>query len=109
MLQKIRTLLSFASRAGKIASGTEQVIKSVRMGKTYLVVMAEDVSNASKKKLKDKCKYYEVELIEIMQRDEISKCIGKINKTCVAINDSGFAESIMKYYVAMQEGNNKAK
>ncbi len=106
MLQKIKTLLSFASRAGKIASGQEQVVKSVRMGKAYLVIMAEDVSDASKKKITDKCKYYEVDLLEIMQRDELSKCIGKTNKTCVAINDKGFAESIIKNYQAIQEVKN---
>ncbi len=109
MLQKIKSLLGFASKAGKISSGGEQVIRSVRMGKAWLVILAEDVSENSKKRIKDKCKYYEVELIEIMQRDELSKCIGKKNKTCVAINDKGFAESIMKNYEAIQISDFEAR
>ncbi len=108
MLKKIKSLMGFASKSGNISSGQEQVIRSVRMGKAKLVIMALDVSDNSRKMLKDKCKYYGVELIEIMEREEISKCIGKKNKTCVSINDSGFAESIMKNYLLMQENSVKA-
>ncbi len=108
MLNKIKTLMGFASKSGNISSGQEQVVRAVRMGKAKLVIMALDVSNNSRKMLKDKCTYYGVDLIEIMEREEISKCIGKKNKTCVSINESGFAESIMKNYLLMQGNDMKA-
>ncbi|MDO4771980.1 MAG: ribosomal L7Ae/L30e/S12e/Gadd45 family protein [Bacillota bacterium] len=102
MLQKIKTMLGFASKAGKLSCGQEQVIRSVRMQKAHLVILALDVSEASKKKIRDKCTYYEVAWIELLDRADLSKCIGKTDKTCVAINDQGFAETILRYYEEMQ-------
>lgn len=102
MLQKIKAMMGFASKSGKISYGHEQVIRAVRSGKGRLVIVAEDVSEASLKKLTDKCNFYDVEMIKLLQRDELSKCIGKDERTCVAINDKGFADTILKYYEAMQ-------
>ncbi len=98
MLEKIKSLIGFATRSGNISSGQEQVINSIRNGKAYLVIISKDISEGSRKKLRDKCKYYEVDFIELMERDELSKCIGKTNKTCVSINDEGFKNSILKEY-----------
>lgn len=90
--------MGFAARSGKISSGQEQVINSIRNGKAKLVILADDTSDSSKKKIRDKCNYYGVDCIEIMDRDELSKCVGKIAKTCISINDDGFMQSIIKEY-----------
>ncbi len=108
MLQKLKTLIGFASKSGNISIGQEQVLRAIRSGKACLLIVAEDVSDGSKKKLKNKSKFYEIEYIELMHRDELSKCIGKVSKTCITINDKGFAESIKKQYDLMQVTCNKA-
>lgn len=97
-MNKIKSLLGFAAKAGKLFSGTDRVIEAVRFGKAELLVLAEDASAPSAKKFKDKAAYYDVPLIELMSAEELSKCIGKINRVCVAIVDKGFAASILREY-----------
>ncbi len=99
MKKKCKTLLGFATRAGKTFSGVEQVLKAVRSGKARLVVVAEDASEASKKKIQDKAAYYGIDCIYIETVDVISSIIGKSNRVCVAIIDQHFADCIMKEYL----------
>lgn len=97
-MNKIKSLLGFAAKAGKIYSGTDRVLEAVRFGKAELLVLAPDASAQSVKKFKDKASYYGVPLIEVLSAEELSKCIGKVNRVCVAVVDKGFAASILREY-----------
>ena len=52
------SLLGLAARAGKVVSGEFAVEKSVKSGKTFLVLVAEDASANTKKNFSDMCTYY---------------------------------------------------
>lgn len=97
-MNKIKSLLGFAAKAGKIQSGADRVIEAVRSLKAELLVLALDASAQSGKKFRDKASYYEVPIIEALSTEELSKCIGKENRVCVAIVDKGFAASILREY-----------
>jgi ribosomal protein L7Ae-like RNA K-turn-binding protein len=86
-------LLGLASRARKVVSG-EPVLKSIRLKQAQLVILAKDASENTKKKYRDKCDFYERELIEFSDIDTISKAIGMSNRVCIAIVDEGFARTI---------------
>lgn len=95
-MNKIRSLIGFAAKAGKVCSGADRVLGAVRYGKAELLILATDASPQSAKRFKDKAGYYGVPLIEVLSSEELSKAIGKTNRMCVAIMDKGFATGILK-------------
>lgn len=58
------SLLGLASRARKIVTG-ETLIKKIRTNAIYLVIIASDASDNTKKKFIDKCTSYNLSLIHI--------------------------------------------
>ena len=57
---KVLSLLGLATRAGKIKSGSFLTEQAVKAGKAYLVLIAGDASENTKKKLSNMCSFYEV-------------------------------------------------
>lgn len=90
---KILQLLGLTSRARKNATG-ETLIQKIRQNEVSLVLIANDASDNSLKKISDKCKYYNVPYIIYGTIEEISKAIGKQNRVAVGILDKGFAKKI---------------
>ncbi|MER2071649.1 MAG: ribosomal L7Ae/L30e/S12e/Gadd45 family protein, partial [Psychrobacillus sp.] len=60
--QQITQLLGLATRARKTISGEELVVKEIRSKKAKLVILANDASHNTAKKLNDKCASFNVEL-----------------------------------------------
>ena len=56
MTDKIYGLLGLCQRAGKCKSGEFAVEKSIKSGKSFLVIIPEDASDNTKKKLKNMIK-----------------------------------------------------
>lgn len=90
-------MIGLAHKAGKLKAGTDSVIETVRGSKKpALVLIARNASAASKKKITDKCAYYNVKFTEI-DRDmkELGHMIGNRSELmCTAILDEGFAKRI---------------
>ena len=49
------------------------------------------------------CDFYEVEAISKYTKEELGQMIGRENRACLAINDSGFAQSIKKQLQLMAQ------
>lgn len=90
--QKQLNLLGLATRAGLLVSGEETVLAEVKKRRAKLVVLASDLSAGTKKKMTDKCHYYNVTCIEQFTTIEMSQAIGK-KRSILAFVDSGFANS----------------
>lgn len=88
--------LGIGYRARLLISGEEFVIEGIRKGNVCLVLLANDASDNSKKKILDKCKYYNVEAIMDYSSDELSKAIGKENRMVIGITSKKFAQSLLK-------------
>jgi ribosomal protein L7Ae-like RNA K-turn-binding protein len=86
--------LGLAMRAGKLATGEDIVLDAVRSGKAKLVILAEDASANTRKKVQDKCGYYQVPIIEQGSRGELGSSIGKAERVMIAVTDAGFAKMI---------------
>ena len=84
------TNLGLAFRAQKLKYGTTNVIKSIQTQVALLVIIAEDASDNTKKKIIDKCTYYNVDYKIKFQSKDISQAIGKRNIMVISILDSGF-------------------
>jgi len=92
--KRILQLIGLALRAGKLISGEDQVLDSIRTGKCYLVILAADASENTRKRFQDKCLSYGVKLVSIADRYALGHAIGKAHRVVLGITDTGFAEKI---------------
>ena len=94
MNKKYLNLLGLAYVAKGIVSG-ETLIKSIAANETKLVVIANDASANTKKKITDKCHFYHVDYFIVDENIEtISKAVGKNNRVALGITNQGFAKKI---------------
>ena len=93
---KISSYIGFAMKSGKLVSGEFSVEKAVKEGKARIAVIAEDASDNTKKKFKNMCDYYGVHFAVLKSKEELGRIIGKEYRACVAINDRGLADALMK-------------
>jgi ribosomal protein L7Ae-like RNA K-turn-binding protein len=88
-------LLGLANRAGKVITGEDHIISHIRNNKVKLVIVASDASENTKKKYEDKCKYYQVSLVEYSTTVELSHAISKMNRVAVGVIDAGFTKGLL--------------
>ena len=74
---KVLSLLGLATKAGKVASGEFSTEKSVKTGKGFLVLVADDASQNTRKKFQNMCDFYEVPIYFIANKEELGRFCGK--------------------------------
>ena len=84
--------LGLAYRARKIVIGTEMTIESIRSKSVYLVLLAHDASDLTKKKILDKASFYHVEVSQALSSQQLSDAIGKHGVKVIGITDRGFSQ-----------------
>ncbi|MDQ0161775.1 YlxQ family RNA-binding protein [Aeribacillus alveayuensis] len=92
--EKWNRLLGLANRARKVISGEELVLKEIRNGRAKLVLLSQDASNNTIKKITNKCRYYEIPFVFVNDRYSLGQAIGKAHRVVVAVTDEGFASTI---------------
>lgn len=95
--KKIYSMLSLCAKSGRLVSGGFSVEKAVKNQSAYLVLVAQDASNNTKKLFDRKCNYYKIPYFEFGDKDSLGKFIGKEMRTSVAVLDKGFANQIVNY------------
>ncbi len=94
---KTLSLISMATKAGKTASGEFCTEKEVKTGGAYLVIVAGDASDNTKKKFRNMCEFYEVPIYFYSDKDTLGHAMGKEFRASLAITDEGFAKGIKKH------------
>ncbi len=97
--QRLKGMLGFAMRAGKLCIGTPLVCKALRAkdsGGIRLVLLSEGASEATKKKVRCKCEFYGARLWEIPLAPEVlGTLLGKTYApAAIGVCDDGFAREI---------------
>ncbi|MDY5023013.1 MAG: ribosomal L7Ae/L30e/S12e/Gadd45 family protein, partial [Blautia sp.] len=82
--------------AGKTASGEFSTEKAVKTGKAYLVLVAEDASENTKKKFRNMCTFYEVPLYFLSDKEGLGRAMGKEFRASLAVMDESFAKAMQK-------------
>ena len=82
--------LGIAQRARKICSG-EMIFKKFSRNEIKLVILADDIGENTKKKLLDKCAYYNVPYA-FMDASHMAQVMG--NRKTVGIMDKGLAQQL---------------
>ena len=93
---KMLSLVSLATKAGKTVSGEFSTEKAVKDFTAELVIVAEDASDNTKKKFKNMCDFYEVPIYFYGDKDTLGHAMGKEFRASLAVLDAGFAKGIKK-------------
>lgn len=97
MKDKVLSLLGLCTKAGKIASGEYMTETSVKSGNAFLVIVATDASDNTKKEFRDMCSFYGVEYVEYGTKESLGNAIGKEYRASLAVNDEGFVNALKKH------------
>lgn len=88
-------MLGLAERARKLASGEFATEKAVKSHEAFLVIVAGDASNNTKKMFSNMCEYYKVPLLILENKEALGHAIGKELRASIAVLDSGFGNAII--------------
>ncbi len=92
---KCLRMLGLAMRAGRLALGEGAARDSIRAKKAKLVIVSQDASGNTKKKLSDSCRFYSVPYFEYGDRIMLGSAAGRAFAVTIAVNDEGFANALI--------------
>lgn len=96
MNKKALSMLGIATKAGKTVTGEFSTEKAVKEGKAFLVIVAKDASNNTKKKFHNMCDYYQVTIREFSDKVSLGNACGKEFRASLAIVDEGLSNAVIK-------------
>ncbi len=94
--QKVYGLLGLAMKAGKVVTGTDACLETIKKKEIYLILLAKDASERTKNLFYEKGKEFSIMVIDILSMEELSKAVGKQNKVVIGVKEKGFAQAIKK-------------
>lgn len=103
-MNKVLTLLGFASKAGKLSYGFDAVRTSLSQKKSKLLLLANDISQKSKKEILFFGNKYNVRVIDLEQIDmqTLSHAVGR-KCGIISVNDESFTSGLL---AAINAGRN---
>lgn len=96
MTDRVLSSIGLATKAGKAASGEFSTEKAIKEGNAYLVLIAEDASDNTKKHFHDMCNYRSIPYKVYGNKESLGHAMGKQTRASLAITDAGFANMIQK-------------
>ena len=94
------SMLGIAKRAGALTLGTDGVLSAIASGSAKIVLLDALASDNTKKKFRDSCAFYGVELFETAP-DRLGFAIGKPGRMCAAIARGSLGD---KLHTLAQQG-----
>ena len=81
-------------RSGNVSYG-ETLIEDIRKNKVFTVIISTDMGETSKKKIVDKCTFYQIPYFTILDKESLSRAVGKGNISSVGVKSIGGANKII--------------
>lgn len=91
---RILSLLGIAAKSGSVLSGEFSTEKAVKEGRAYLVIVASDASENTKKLFRNMTDFYEVPMYLYADKETLGHFIGKEFRASLAVTNEGLAHSI---------------
>lgn len=94
--EKFLSMLGLCRRAGKVIIGTPLVTSILPSGKVKVVFYTSDASENTKKRITDKCKFYNTNCVMVeITSDDIGKMVGMSTPVCViGVIDDNFSKQL---------------
>ncbi|MBQ3666279.1 MAG: ribosomal L7Ae/L30e/S12e/Gadd45 family protein [Lachnospiraceae bacterium] len=96
MQDRVLSMVGLAAKAGKVVSGEFSVEKAVKEKKAYMVIIADDASDNTKKMFTNMCTFYHVPIYFYADKERLGRAIGKEMRASVGITDAGLGNTILK-------------
>ena len=91
---KVLSMLGIAAKSGSIVSGEFSTEKAVKEGKAYLVIVASDASDNTRKMFSNMTEFYGVPMYRYADKETLGHFIGKEFRASLAVTNEGLARSI---------------
>ena len=95
------SMLGLAMRAGQLSFGEDGVRKAIASGSAALVLLDAGASDNTKKRMRDSCAYYGVQLVETAA-DRLGLAVGKPGRMSAAVACGPLCDRLRQ--LAAQEG-----
>jgi len=92
---KVLSMLGIAAKARKVVSGETASENAIKNFEAYLVIVAQDASDNTRKHFNDMCNYRDIPIREYSTKAELGRAIGKDYRSNLAIVDAGLAKAIL--------------
>ncbi|MCI8647023.1 MAG: 50S ribosomal protein L7ae [Firmicutes bacterium] len=96
MRSKLHSYLGFAKKSGNLLMGYNTCIFAMKKNKIKLLIVAEDISENTGKKIEKEAKKHQVACRVHGTSDELSQMAGTGGRSIFGITDQNFAEVILK-------------
>ena len=93
-MNKAYSMISLANKAGKLVTGEDAVRNSIRNGRVKLVIISEDASDNTKKRMSNSAEFYSIPFIVWGLKDEFNISLGKSARSVLGITDESFSNGI---------------
>lgn len=94
---KVLSLIGIATKAGKVVSGEFSTEKSIKSGKAFLVIIADDASANTKKMFTNMCRFYKVPICTYGTKEILGHRLNKAQRASLAIQDAGLGAEVLKH------------
>lgn len=94
MKNKVINYLGFAKKSGNLMAGVNTCTFGMNKGKVKLMILAEDISENSEKKIMKEIRKHGVEYVKYGNGEELSHAIGSQGRSVFGICDTNFSEVI---------------
>lgn len=94
--QKTLSYVGLGTKSRNVACGEFLTEKAVKEGRAYLVIVAEDASQNTKKKFTNMCDFYQVPIYFAATKEELGHAMGKEMRASLAFTDQGLARAVEK-------------
>lgn len=95
-MDKILSMISLATKAGKTVGGEFSVEQAVKKGSASMVIVSVEASDNTKKKFTNMCNYYSVPIYYYGTKEELGHYMGKEFRASMAVLDDGFKNALEK-------------
>jgi ribosomal protein L7Ae-like RNA K-turn-binding protein len=92
--KKLFGLIGLAAKARKVVSGEFSTEKSIKSGKSCLVIISEEASDNTKKMFTNMCTHYKVPICLFGTKEELGHAMGQQLRASLSVEDAGFAKSM---------------
>ena len=92
--KRLLSLIGLATRARKVVSGEFSTEKSVKSGRSCLVIVSEEASANTRKMFTNMCTYYKVPVYFYSDKETLGAAMGKMYRASVAVTDEGLGKAI---------------
>ena len=101
------SMLGLAARGRNLVSGEFSTENAIKSNKAFLVIVAKDASDNTRKKFSDMCAYRNVPIYFYGDKDILGQAIGCQMRASIAVTDEGLAKSIIGKLEASSSGGNE--